>query len=188
MSRRPLRRREAGFTLLETMIAGFVLFIALFGIGLLANAAAYNNRQAMVGVEAGRLATKYLTQYSILGVNGPASNGLLAAMANSTNPSLSPPSPTLGNWVTLFPNTGTLPFSQPQDCPPPYVAGQNTATCQDLNGRQFNLTVEAQNVTSVYGAGTTTCIDVRVTVSWNTVKYSWGWGTSEVVDEAIVSQ
>ena len=178
MSRRRTHRRDRGFTLLETMIAGFILFLTLMGISLLSYAAAYNNRQAMVGIEGGRLASKYLQQYSVLG-----STNLTSQIAASTNPSLSG-----APWVTIFPNTGTLPWTTAATADCTSTSGATSATCTDIgDGRQFNLTIEAQNVSATYGGNGTTTIELRATVSWNTVKWSTGWGKAQVQDEAFVS-
>jgi len=121
MTHRSSRRRTAGFTLIETLIASVVLFIALFGMSLLSIAAASNNRLAAVGVESARLGTRYLNQYSVLGVTA-----LQAQMAATT-------ASTGGTWKTLF-----------SSLPP------NTATL-DPNGRRLMVLVEANNVSATFG-------------------------------------
>jgi Tfp pilus assembly protein PilV len=68
--RRTRRRRQAGFSLIETFIASVILFIALFGMTVITNAAAANNRMASLTVDAMRLAQSRLNSYAAFGVTG----------------------------------------------------------------------------------------------------------------------
>lgn len=136
---RRLRRRQAGFSLVETFIASVILFIALVGLSVVTTASAANNRMASLTVDAERLASSYASRFASLGVAGIQTRYSTAVASTGTGWK------TLDNRDTLDPSGRTIHILVEAADVSASVPPDETALYSPVGG---------------------VCMQLRITVSW----------------------